>query len=99
MGRMKVIYKNNTKINGIMFLYGVESFNKSRRGLFICPSCKETYEAEMANVKNGHSKGCGCNKGKATNRDALIKFYNWLSINENNAHNVNELVDLYLSKK
>ena len=34
------------------------------RGLFECPYCGESFEADVSNVRSGRTRSCGCNKGR-----------------------------------
>jgi len=44
--------------------FPVNTFTKKRRfGLFKC-FCGKEFETQMSNIKNGHTKSCGCYKSK-----------------------------------
>jgi hypothetical protein len=62
--RKKITYKQNQKINGLIFVREVEPYvspsgRKHRKALFRC-YCGNEFEAIIAHVKNGNTKSCGC---------------------------------------
>jgi hypothetical protein len=70
-------YKPNQKINNLVFLKEVEphilpSGKKERKALFRC-FCGSEFEAQIANVKNGHTQSCGCLQKSKVTTHGLIK--------------------------
>ena len=52
------------------------SNNRKRRyAIFECIKCKKHFEANVDNVKNKHTKSCGCLRGKNVNSESNTRLY------------------------
>ena len=60
-----------------------KSMQKKRFGIFQCQYCGKEFTTQLANVKNGHTKSCGCQiKGREiTHGLSNHRFYNkWMAM-------------------
>jgi hypothetical protein len=84
---MKIIYKQNQKINNLVFLKEVEphispSGKKIRKASFRC-FCGNEFEAQIAHVKSGHTQSCGCYQIQKATTHGLINhplYKVWVSM-------------------
>lgn len=59
-------------IQDLGMLYATEkSKRKSRYGIFKCPYCNNSFKSQISNIKNNHTKSCGCFK-----KDRIGKYEN-----------------------
>lgn len=57
------VYKLGQDVaNGVRYFGQERMEKKTRKALFICPFCNETWRASIANVECGNTKSCGCKK-------------------------------------
>ena len=57
----KIPYKEGQSLGdyGVLFLREIEQNKYTRRAIFIC-SCGEEFQSNISDVKNNHTKSCGC---------------------------------------
>lgn len=65
----KINYNSVNNICGIKFLRELPqrtlpSGSKNRFGLFVCSFCGNEFSARISYIRSGHTKGCGCHRGK-----------------------------------
>jgi len=58
-GRPKIKYAQNEFINGVKFLKEIPIIKGNRKGEFKC-KCGNNFITNIAHVKTGHTKTCGC---------------------------------------
>ena len=55
----RINYTEGDVINGLVYIKDVKRVGRDRRALFTC-KCGVKFEADLHNVRRGHTNSCGC---------------------------------------